>query len=274
MIAYLQLFNSDAALIAFISYLTGAELAGGAHVQDFAIAILVTCISTNFIYSFNSWADREIDAINKPWRPLPSQRIIARNALVYSLFLLVMAVIYPFFIAQSVLTLLLFQLLPVLGLLYSAKPFSFRRNSILSTLTISIGLVTPLMLGYFMNTSETKLLPLFFGLFVYCLSVVPLKDIEDAEGDRVCGIRNLYLYYGSRLTMFSVVGLIADLVWIFVVPLPQLLKIHIMIVIIASIACILIFRYWRFNIKKLYRTIIRTVIALAIILNIIIRCGY
>jgi 4-hydroxybenzoate polyprenyltransferase len=275
MIAYLQLFNADAALIAFISYLTGVELAGGGfHLQDVVVAILITCISTNFIYSFNSWADHSIDAVNKPWRPIPAGRMTKRHALIYSLLLLIMAVIYPFFIANSLLTLLLFQLLPVLGLLYSAKPFSFRRYPLLSTLTISIGLVTPLMLGYFMNTSGTTLLPLFFGLFLYCLSVVPLKDIEDTEGDRACGIRNLYLYYGSRLTMFSITGLIADLVWIFVVPLPQLLKIHILIVIFATIACILIFHYSRLNIKKLYRTIIWTVIASAIILNIIIRCGY
>ena len=273
MIAYLQLFRVDAALIAFLSYLIGAELAGGASLQDVAAAALVTCISTNFIYSFNSWADHRIDAVNKPWRPIPSGRIAAEKALFYSLFLLVIAVVYPFFIAHSLLTLLLFQLLPVLGLLYSASPFFFRRYSILSTLTISIGLVTPLLIGYLMNTAETGLLPLFFGLFVYCISVVPLKDIEDAEGDRAFGVRNLYLFYGSRLLLFSLAGLVADLVWICAVPLPQILKIHLTVVLSSTMACILIFQCCRLNMKKLYGVIIRTVIALAIVLNIVIRWG-
>ncbi len=273
MIAYLRLFRADAALIAFVSYLIGAELAGSARWQDVVAAALVTCISTNFIYSFNSWADRRIDARNKPWRPIPSGRIAAEKALFYSLFLLIMAVIYPFFIAHSLLTLLLFQLLPVLGILYSARPFSFRRNSLLSTLTISIGLVTPLILGYSMNTAETTLMPLFFGLFIYCLSVVPLKDIEDAEGDQAFGIRNLYLQYENRLPLFSLAGLTADLMWIYVVPDPQTPKTHLTIVVFATIACILIFQYCRLNMQKLYRTIIRTVIILAIILNIIIRWG-
>jgi len=273
MIAYLRLFRVDAALIAFVSYLIGAELAGKARWQDVAVAALVTCISTNFIYSFNSWADRRIDALNKPWRPIPSGRITAEKALFYSLFLLIMAVIYPFFIAHSLLTLLLFQLLPVLGILYSAKPFSFRRYSLLATLTISIGLVTPLMLGYSMNTAETGLLPLFFGLFIYCLSVVPLKDIEDAEGDRAVGIRNLYLQYENRLPLFSLAGLTADLVWICVIPNSQTLKIMLAIVVLATMACILVFQYCRLNMRKLYRTIIQTVIALAIILNMIIRWG-
>jgi 4-hydroxybenzoate polyprenyltransferase len=271
MIAYLRLFRADAALIAFVSSLIGAELAGGARLRDITAAALVTCISTNFIYSFNSWADRRIDAVNKPRRPIPAGRITADKALLYALSLLVLAVIYPFFIARSMLTLFLFQLLPALGLLYSAKPFYFRGHSLLSTLTISAGLVTPLMIGYFMNTSNTRLLPFFFSLFVYCVSVVPLKDIEDAEGDRVFGIRNFYLRWGSRLLQFSLAGLAANLVWICAVPLPRTLKIYLTVVVAATIGCLLIFRYGPFDLKGLYRAIIRTVIVLAVILGMIFR---
>lgn len=271
MIAYLQLYNMDAAFIAFISYLTGAKLAGSDYLQNFAAAGLVTGISTNFIYSFNSWADCHIDAVNKPWRPIPSGLITARNALMYSLVLLVIAVIYPFFIARDVLTLLLFQLLPLLGLLYSSKPTSFRKYSILSTLTISLGLVTPLMLGYFMNRTETGLLSFFIGLFIYCLSVVPLKDIEDAEGDQAFGIHNLYGRHGKKLLLFSLAGLAANLIWFRAVSLPQALQTFVTIIIVATIMCILVFQYGQFNMKKLYRTIIRMVIALAIIMNVLIR---
>lgn len=268
MIAYFRLFRADAALIAFVSYLIGVKLAGSIHWSDLGAAALITFISTNFIYSFNSWADRRIDAVNKPWRAIPSGRLAAKKAFVYSMILLVLAVVYPFFIAHNLLTLLLFQLLPALGLLYSARPFSFRRYSILSTLTISSGLITPLMLGYFMNTAETRLLPLFFGLFFYCMSVVPLKDIEDAEGDRAFGILNLYLHYGDKLPQFSVVALIANLVLVCFAPLPKILKLCAAIILMSTILCIAIFYFYRLNIKKLYGVIIRTVIALAIIMII------
>jgi 4-hydroxybenzoate polyprenyltransferase len=271
MIVCLRLFRADAALIAFVSYLIGAELAGEPSLGDVAAAALATFISTNFIYSFNAWADRSIDAVNKPWRPIPAGLITPERALLYSFFLLVMAVIYPFFIARSRFTLFLFQLLPVLGILYSAEPFSFRRHPLLSTLTISAGLVTPLMLGYFMNTSEIRPLPLFFGLFVYCVSVVPLKDIEDTKGDRASGFRNLYLHWGNKLLLFSFVGLAADLVWICVVSLPQILKIHVVIILAATMAWILIYHGFHLDKKTLYRTIIRTVIVLAVILGMILR---
>jgi len=269
----MRLFRADAALITFVSYLIGAELAGGAHLRDVGVAVLITGISTNFIYSFNAWADRRIDAVNKPWRPIPAGQIKPEKALVYSLLLLVIAVVYPFFIARTLLTLALFELLPLLGVLYSAKPFSFRRNALLSTLTVSIGLITPLMLGYFMHTLDEDLVPLFIGLFFFCICVVPLKDIEDAEGDRSFGIRNFYLFWGSKLVLFSLVGLSIDLVWISVAALPLILKILATTIMMATMVCILIFHFSRLNMRVMYRTIIWTIITLSIGLYLVIRWG-
>ncbi len=260
----MRLFRADAALIAFFSYLTGAELAGGARLQDVIAAALVTCISTNFIYSFNSWADRGIDAVNKPWRPIPAGRVAPEKALRYSLFLLVLAVVYPFFIARTSLTLFLFELLPALGLLYSARPFCFRRHPAFSTPTISLGLITPLMLGCFMNGADHRLWTVFVALFVYCISVVPLKDIEDAEGDRAFGIRNLHLSWGDRLPLFSLAGLTLDLVWIYAAPMPETLKIVVVAVVTATMSCIGIFRCLQLKPEKLYRAVIRTAIVLAV----------
>ncbi|MCE5264278.1 MAG: UbiA family prenyltransferase [Deltaproteobacteria bacterium] len=273
MLDYLRLFRADAALIAFFSYMAGAELAGGAGLRDFVAAALVTCISTNFIYSFNSWADREIDAVNKPWRPIPAGRITAEKALGYSLFLLLLAVAYPFLIARSALTLLLFELLPALGLLYSARPFCFRKHPALSTPTISLGLITPLMLGCFMNGADRLLWAVFVALFVYCLCVVPLKDIEDAEGDRAFGIRNLHLAWGDRLPLFSLAGLTLDLVWICVAPMQQALKIVVAAVVAVTTACIGIFRCLRLKPERLYKAVIRTAIVLAVAAGIFFRWG-
>ena len=82
--AYARLFRLDAAMIALFSYLAGAGLAGMVGRRDVIIAGAVTLISTNFIYSLNSWADREIDKIDKPGRPIPSGRIEPKHALIYA----------------------------------------------------------------------------------------------------------------------------------------------------------------------------------------------
>jgi geranylgeranylglycerol-phosphate geranylgeranyltransferase len=260
MFSYIRLCRIDVAIIAFISYLFGAELAGGTHWFDIVIAVLVTIISTNFIYSFNSWTDREIDRISKPHRPIPSGKIKPAYALYYSQTLLVLSIIYPLFVYKSYFTLFLFLLLPILGLLYSAKPIRLRQYPIPAAITISLGLITPIMLGYFMNRSDTELAGLFAALFLFCLSVVPLKKIEEAEEDKKTGYCNLYSQWGLWLLIWPLSGLSLELILIHFFDFGNVLKAYLLILSISSIACILVFRMFKNKLRLLYQTIIYMVI--------------
>jgi 4-hydroxybenzoate polyprenyltransferase len=270
MISYFQLCRSDAALIAFFSYLIGAELAGGTDLYDIIIALAVTLISTNFIYSFNSWTDWEIDRISKSYRPIPSGKIKPAHALIYSLVLLILSVGYPFFVFQSHFTLLLFLLLPALGLLYSAGPIRLRRYPFAATATISIGLITPIMLGYFMNTSNTCLIPFFVILFLFCLSVVPLKKIEEVDEDERSGYRNLYSRFGIMILIWPLGGLSLVLLLLFFWTREDLLKTYLLVTTISSMGCILGFGMFRKKLYQLYQTIIYIVIAEGIIFYLIL----
>ena len=256
MLSYFRLCRIDAALIAFFSYLVGAELAGGTQWSDVVIAIAVTLISTNFIYSFNSWTDRELDRISKPNRPIPSEKIKPFHALIYSIVLLMFSFVYPLFVYKSYLTLSLFFLLPVLGLVYSARPIRLRRYPIPATFTISLGLVTPIMLGYFMKQSDTDLIPFFAGLFLFCLSVVPLKKIEEVEEDRQTGYNNLYSKWGLLLLIWPLSGLLLELILIFCFDFGNVLKTYLFILTISSIACILLFSMFKNKLYLLYQSII------------------
>jgi geranylgeranylglycerol-phosphate geranylgeranyltransferase len=256
MLSYFRLCRIDAALIAFFSYLVGAELAGGTQWPDVVIAIAVTLISTNFIYSFNSWTDRELDRISKPNRPIPSGKIKPYHALVYSIVLLILSFVYPLFVYNSHLTLFLFFLLPVLGLLYSARPIRLRRYPIPATLTISLGLITPIMLGYFMKQSNTDMIPLFIGLFLFCISVVPLKKIEEVEEDRKTGYSNLYSKWGLLLLIWPLSGLLLELILIRCFDFDNILETYLFILTISSIACILLFSMFKNKLHLLYQSII------------------
>ena len=260
MLSYLRLCRIDVALIAFFSYLIGAELAGGTNWFDIVVAILVTLISTNFIYSFNSWTDRELDRISKPHRPIPSGKIKPVHALFYSLVLLIFSVIYPLFVYKSYLTLFLFFLLPILGLLYSAKPIRLRRYPIPAAITISLGLVTPIMLGYFMNRSDTKMVALFAALFLFCLSIVPLKKIEEVEEDRKTGYSNLYSEWGRLLLIWPLSGLLLEVILILFFDFGNVLKVYLYILTMSSIVCILVFSRFKNKLHLLYQTIIYMVI--------------
>jgi len=260
---YLKLFRLDVGIIAFVSYLLGVRLVAPVTIADGLIALAVALVSTNFIYSFNAWADWRIDAINKPERPIPSGVISPEAAFRYSMALLCVSVLYPFFIANSGLTLFLFLLLPVLGLVYSARPFLPKRYAIPAVLITSAGLVVPVQLGYFMHASDYSQTPFFLVLFLYCVSVVLLKDIEDVRGDVRFGMDNLFHRYGPRLLVISMAGLGADLLLLALLPFRSDLKLF-MVVMILSAGVVIVFL--RNDLRRIYPAVVRVVIVEGLLL--------
>lgn len=260
--AYLRLFRLDAAVISFATYLVGARLAGGVRGADVLAAALITGISMNFCYSFNSWIDRSVDAINKPERPIPSGQISPRAALAYSLVLFALSLIYPFFLAKPGVALFCFLLLPVLGLMYSARPLALKFRPPLSVVAVSMGLTIPIVAGYFSNADDCSLNGFFACLFLYCLSIIPLKDIEDTRGD---GKWNLYSKYGKSLPDYALTGLFANVILITVADVPDLLRGGMAVLFSATALCIVWHKAHPKQMGKLYKRIIHIVEASGVV---------
>ena len=270
-IHYLKLCRPDAALISFFTYIIGAEIGGKAGISDVVTAFFVTIISTNFIYSFNAWTDRDIDRINKGYRPIPSGKIHAPHAFTYAMVLLCLSVVYPFFIYKTPIQLCLFLLLPLLGLLYSAEPFRFRKNPYLATITISTGLNIPILLGYVMNSDLYTHIPFFFSLFLYCLAVIPLKQIEEVKEDHYKQVVNLYTRYGQSVIRFSLTGLFLNVIIVEIIVADIRLRLFAMMLNITTLMVILIFRQVNGKLNQLYTLIIRTVIAESVVLFFLLK---
>ncbi len=272
--ALARLYRADAALIAFFAYLAGAQLSGGFEVAvDLLAAFLVSAVSMNFIYSFNSWADRAEDAINKPWRSIPSGQLSEAGALRYTMVLLALSIIYPLILWRSPLTLGLFYLLPLLGLLYSAPP-RLKRNPITAAITTSVILVTPMVLGYAMHSADASIAPFFGGLFGFCLGAIPLKDIEDEEGDVATGLGNWFARLGPRkLLGYSAVVMIADLIYVTLMPIAMAQKLFLWAFAGGGLATLLVFMAFKLAPDKIYRTIIRVVIVSGVAIFVLQRTG-
>ncbi len=221
---YLQLFRADAAVITFSSYLFGAELAGGAHFRDLGLGLLVTLVSMNFCYTYNSWTDREADALNKPGRPIPGGRISQEEARRFSQALFILSMAYPFFVAPSFASLVLFLALPLLGWLYSSPRVRLKKRPPFSILIISGGLTIPLVLGYINISHSMERSGLFLCLLAFCASVIPLKDIGDEAGDLRAGEVNLHHRYGRRLPAFTVAGLSVVFLLALIVDEPWMIR--------------------------------------------------
>ena len=268
---YLGLYRKDAALISFITFLAGSEIANTIDLNDIIAATVVTFVSVNFIYSFNSWADAHMDKLSKPFRPIPSGRVKRVHALFYSLGFLLISLVYPFFLFQSPLPILLCLFLPVLGLLYSAKPMRMRDKPYASIVVICLGLITPMLIGYFSNCGALSDSLVFLVAMLYCLAVVPLKKIEEIDEDRVEGIVNLYDLWGRSLFFYSSLMLFITLALIYFMPLPAVATRFSAMLVLSTIVVICIFHIFDINLKLIYNFIIRMVIAESILFVIYIK---
>lgn len=261
--AFLALYRWDVAIISFFSYLIGVLLAREITFFDFLPAALISMVSMNFIYSFNSWADRKIDQINKPKRPIPSGLLKPKEAFYYSFFLLFLSISYPFILFNSLHEITSFLLFPLIGLMYSAEPFRLKKNFLLSVIATSLIVMLPILLGHFLNAENFYAVPFFTGLFFYCLSIIPFKDIEDSAGDSHYDCKNWFKLLGKKLFIFSIFGLLFALAFILFFPV-SILTVYLSVLITGTLLIIFGFIFFKKNINKLYKAIILFVVLLAI----------
>lgn len=268
-VAHLGLYRPDAAAISLLSYIVGVLLGGGrVGWPDVGLALLVSLVSTNFIYTVNSITDRHDDRLAHPRRPLPSGRVTVASARAYAMALFAVSVVYPFLVARSRFSLALFLLLPVLGVLYSVQPVRLRRRPWIAVVIISTGLVTPLTLGAAMTDPSVSILPVSCALFMFCLASVPFKAFEEMGEDAATGRPNLAVEHGRGLFAWSttlLVGMVAWTWWMVDGPMRWFLT----TVAISVAACALFSLTWT-NRHRLYQTIIRIVILEGVVFALIL----
>ncbi len=164
----------------------------------------------------NDYFDRFVDAVNKPWRPIPSGRIRAKTALITSVSLMVLGVslsvlLNPYcFLVAVLASILLFE--------YSRwiKRTGFPGNiviGLLSFLSILFG-------GLASSNPSASLLPGLYA-FLIILGREIFKGIEDLEGDRKYDIKTLAVVAGPKIAFLF--GSILLLIVVCISPLPYLL---------------------------------------------------
>ncbi|MEM4598841.1 MAG: UbiA family prenyltransferase [Candidatus Diapherotrites archaeon] len=261
-LAYLMLYRADVAFISFFCYLLGALFADGLETLDLLVAFLVSIISLNFVYCINSWADAQIDKINKPNRPMAKGIIKPKDALAYCSLLLALSLLWPYSVFGLSWHAHIFLVFPIGGLLYSVEPFRFKRNHILSLLLASIVLILPLSSGYLVNRGSQTNVPYIFSIFLYALAILPLKDIEDVKGDSAFHCKNWFALLGrQKLLFYSLAVLLLNLCATLLMPATKA-KIYVSVLIIGTMIIVAHFFFrQKSDIRLLYRQIISFVMA-------------
>ncbi len=206
-------------LLAGLAVLIGAVVAGGGELPyaagvAFAAAVLISGAGN----AVNDYFDRDIDAINRPHRPIPSGRLSARTAVILAGCLFGAGVVLATLISPPCFALALLN--SVVLFTYSAE---LKRRGLAGNLTI----------GYLVGSTF-----LFGGLAVGEISVVGIlaimaalstvgreliKGIEDMRGDKKLGFRTFPLCYGAGKAAALAIGFIGAAVAIS--PLPYVLGI-------------------------------------------------
>lgn len=166
----------------------------------FAASLLYAVINSAS-NAFNQVYDLDIDAVNKPSRPIPSGTISIKGALAFSI------VLYCASIAVAALVstyfLLFTALFIAITILYSIPPFRLKKRLWVSNLSIAVARSWLLFLaGWsiypFTNPLEPTIWFVGLVLFVFLLGSSATKDFTDLEGDRLHDMRTLPVVYGTK----------------------------------------------------------------------------
>lgn len=197
---------------AVLSVAVGYILAGGTEPWPLLL-LAATALATAAGNVINDWFDRDIDAINKPKRPLPSGAVTGRAALgLYLLLLAALAVCAAFLPPAQGAWIALWA---VLLHWYSHR---LKRRFLAGNLLVSLVAASGFVLGALAGGHWTAgMLPALFTFF-FVLGRELVKDAADVEGDRACGARTVPAVSGEGRTLTASGVLFSALAAAFPVP--------------------------------------------------------
>ncbi|GAA0220924.1 geranylgeranylglycerol-phosphate geranylgeranyltransferase [Halobaculum roseum] len=192
---YLELARVGNAVAAGVLTFVGSFVAGGLDSPwAVTLAVVATAAATGAGNAVNDYFDRDIDAVNRPDRPIPSGRVSARAAATFAAALFLIATAAALSLPTLALAIAVVNLLALLAYTQLFKGLPAVGNLVVAYLTGSTFLFGAAAVGPIAAPTPT-----LFGLAAtatFAREVV--KDVEDVAGDREEGLRTLPIVAGER----------------------------------------------------------------------------
>ena len=209
---YLELGRPFTLVAPALGFFSGAVTAIGAHPAERwswpllvypLIGSLMAAVLNAGNNALNQIYDLEIDRVNKPKRPLPSQRLTIRQAWTFTVVTYVLALVLAWLVAPGGRHECFWIVLAavVCTFIYSMPPLRTKRLGIWANVTIAIPRGVLLKVAGWSSVKtiiglEPWYIGAIFGLFL--LGATTTKDFADMSGDRLGGCRTLPIQYGVR----------------------------------------------------------------------------
>lgn len=191
---YLELARVGNAVAAGALTFVGSFVAGGlGAIWAVALAVIATAAATGAGNAVNDYFDRDIDAVNRPDRPIPSGRVPAGAAAGFAATLFLVATAAALSLPPLALAIAVVNLLALLAYTQLFKGLPAVGNVVVAYLTGSTFLFGAAAVGPIAPPTWT-----LFGLAAtatFAREVV--KDVEDITGDRDEGLRTLPIVVGE-----------------------------------------------------------------------------
>ena len=216
--AILQLIRPHNCVLAGVGVLIGGIIAvGGLPPSEIAFAFVAAFFVAAAGNAVNDYADRELDAVNNPERPIPSGKISPYDALFSSRILFAVGIVYAALTWRwSCLVLALINS----GLLaYYAR--SLKKKGLIGNVTISYLVGSTFLFGS-LAVGRFETVGIMAAMAAFATAGRELvKDIEDVRGDKESGSESFPLKHGKKqaaglATVFTMVA-------ISLTPLPYVL---------------------------------------------------
>ncbi|AQK85431.1 Chlorophyll synthase chloroplastic [Zea mays] len=201
--------------------LCGAAASGNFHwtVEDVAKSIVCMIMSgpclTGYTQTLNDWYDRDIDAINEPYRPIPSGAI-SENEVITQIWVLLLGGLglgalldvwaghdFPivFYLAVGG---------SLLSYIYSAPPLKLKQNGWIGNFALGASYISlPWWAGQALFGTLTPDIIVLTTLYsIAGLGIAIVNDFKSIEGDRTLGLQSLPVAFGMETAKWICVGAI------------------------------------------------------------------
>ena len=207
------------------AYLCGAISTGAAtsgHWLGLALGIILAGpIVCGMSQAANDWCDRHVDAINEPYRPIPSGRIPGKWGLWIAIFMSGAAAIIGLALGPWGFGATLVAI--AASWAYSAEPVRLKRSGILGPGLVGLSYESlPWFTGAAVLSAGAPSWPIVITALLYGIGahgIMTLNDFKALEGDRQMGVNSLPVTLGPRR---------AALVAAWVMAIPQFIVILLM----------------------------------------------
>mmetsp|Transcript_27422 Transcript_27422/g.39261 ORF Transcript_27422/g.39261 Transcript_27422/m.39261 type:complete len:432 (-) Transcript_27422:818-2113(-) len=172
--------------------------------KGFVSMILAGPLLTGYTQTINDWYDREIDAINEPYRPIPSGAISEKQVIEQIVFLLLSALGIAYgldvWCGHEVPTVLLLSIFgSFISYIYSAPPLKLKQNGWAGNYALGCSYISlPWWCGQAVFGELDR--PVYFVLPVLYsiagLGIAIVNDFKSIEGDRELGLQSLPVAFG------------------------------------------------------------------------------